>query len=811
MAARKQAKSLDARAASTIVYIHGIGNKPTEDVLRCQWDHALMGFGLGERSRMAYWCQRDRHGAPLDETCRDGDRITPDAEGGGHIAAKALREGRTLDEWVEALPGRRTGEQTLALQRLASRMAGGAPAAGARPRGRRARATTVRAEGLGDEWNAPDFLTRFVTRLFLVDVNDFFFDRERRERMKDSLRRRFAPGGGPFVLVAHSQGTMIAYATLLEYAAADLDVELFLTIGSPLGLEETRDQLVKMGVKGARERLPVPACVKRWVNVYDSKDPVAQNTGLASFYLGDIGVEDVNRDNLDHARDAHSATGYLGLADARQRVRARIDLDRFQRVASFTRAADLVAAYERRPEGERHKVLIELTDPAWALEETRRLRSEDAARATAAKAPPTPVTTAQMSDALLREIRRVVPKQVDDETLGVQRLRRYLSVNLTREECERLAYSPPAESLGLAVKPLYRMWRNAKKRPQLDQSVHTVQASAAHAAYQALGQGIHWAVLDSGCSPHPHFDAHDNVVARWDCTLVSDEPVAHGATSRGGRRADAHDHFGHGTHVAGIIAGRYEHPTAHGPRVLSGMAPRARLHVYKVLGDDGEGDDAWIIKAIDHVASINERAGAPVIAGVNLSLGGPYDQNVFGCGHTPLCAELRRLWRQGVVVVLAAGNEGYVTLVSSEGDIDANLAYTIGDPANLDEAIAVGAVHKEKPHTYGVSSFSSRGPTVDGRSKPDCVAPGERILSCRHDARAGARRLDQLYVRLDGTSMAAPHVSGVIAAFLSRRREFVGEADRVKKILLENCTDLDRNRLQQGAGMPNLVKMLVET
>jgi subtilisin family serine protease len=144
-----------------------------------------------------------------------------------------------------------------------------------------------------------------------------------------------------------------------------------------------------------------------------------------------------------------------------------------------------------------------------------------------------------------------------------------------------------------------------------------------------------------------------------------------------------------------------------------------------------------------------------------------------------------------------------------DGDVDANLDLSIGDPANLEDAIAVGSVHKDNPHTYGVSYFSSRGPTADGRLKPDVVAPGERILSCRHRLPKAPKRVEDEYVEMSGTSMAAPHVSGVLAAFLSVRQEFIGETDRVKDLLIRNCTDLGRDRFQQGAGVPNLVKMLL--
>jgi subtilisin family serine protease len=124
------------------------------------------------------------------------------------------------------------------------------------------------------------------------------------------------------------------------------------------------------------------------------------------------------------------------------------------------------------------------------------------------------------------------------------------------------------------------------------------------------------------------------------------------------------------------------------------------------------------------------------------------------------------------------------------------------------------------------SYFSSKGPTGDGRIKPDLVAPGEKILSCaagklRDDAlaQAAAGHVDQatgsppaasdcLYVEDSGTSMAAPHVSGVIAAFLSIRREFIGRPEDVKRIFTESATDLNRDRYFQGRGLVDLMRAI---
>ena len=181
---------------------------------------------------------------------------------------------------------------------------------------------------------------------------------------------------------------------------------------------------------------------------------------------------------------------------------------------------------------------------------------------------------------------------------------------------------------------------------------------------------------------------------------------------------------------------------------------------------------------------------------------------MYGCGFSPICAELRRVWRNGVLGVVACGNEGQLQVQTHDGEVEINSPMSVGDPANLEECIAVGSVNADRPYLYGISPFSSRGPTADGRATPDVVAPGERMLSCNSHWRAGDAGH---YLFESGTSMAAPHVSGLLAAFLSVRREFRGRPDEVKCNLLDCCIELgrDRYRYHQGRGMPNLMQMLL--
>ena len=217
-----------------------------------------------------------------------------------------------------------------------------------------------------------------------------------------------------------------------------------------------------------------------------------------------------------------------------------------------------------------------------------------------------------------------------------------------------------------------------------------------------------------------------------------------------------------------------------------------------------------VLAAIAHIQEINGYGRRLLIHGVNLSLGYRFEPEWFACGQSPLCVEVNRLVRSGVVVVAAAGNSGYGLAQSAlVGVVPAGLAMTVDDPGNADLAITVGATHRDSPHIYGVSYFSSKGPTGDGRAKPDLVAPGERIISCAAGhlgARARAEQCD--YVDASGTSAAAPHVAGVIAAFLSVRREFIGQPEKVKEVFLSTATDLKRERHFQGYGLVDLLRAI---
>ncbi len=422
----------------------------------------------------------------------------------------------------------------------------------------------------------------------------------------------------------------------------------------------------------------------------------------------------------------------------------------------------------------------------------------------------------------------------------------YLSGELTTEQVQNIATADSAAG-DWPQRAIFRIWPDFPVHRQIDASTITVKAVPAQRSFAAFGEGIVWAVIDSGIDEtHPHFLGHhtldDPAVAdlHHDFVSGSDDP----------KRALIDDD-GHGTHVAGIIAGglrdwkpdddRPRHALAVAKRQnngapgssdpiliprtvdidqLNGVAPLTKLVSLKVLSEFGDltARTGRVMAALAYVRQKNAEAGKLTrIHGVNLSLGYAFLAEWFGCGQSPLCLEVNRLVDSGVVVVAAAGNSGYVTLNESQSDVTQfSAGITINDPGNAEKAITVGSTHRDSPHTNGISFFSSRGPTGDGRCKPDLVAPGERITSA-----AAGKNLTSItsaqfpdfdgaaaYIEDSGTSMSAPHVSGAIAAFLSVQREYVGNPDEVKRIFMSSATSLHRDPSFQGAGMVDLMRAL---
>ncbi|MGB8207554.1 MAG: S8 family peptidase [Mycobacterium sp.] len=415
--------------------------------------------------------------------------------------------------------------------------------------------------------------------------------------------------------------------------------------------------------------------------------------------------------------------------------------------------------------------------------------------------------------------------------------RHYMRCVLAPDEITRLVRGGDAggdRGLGL----IYRVWPDLVLRAHLDRSVSTIKADAAIRTFGSAGTGIVWAVLDSGIdATHPHFATHDTLTASAVAKLHRDFTIPSSPDAKPSPLADA---YGHGTHVAGIIAGQapkdpallriaYDEPTAQdlpqwalrtlpAGTTLSGVAPKANLVSIKVLDDNGNTLSSAVIQAIDYIRTVNSGGRDLQIHGVNMSFGCPWPPTEYAAGQSPLCRELDLLVGTGVLAVVSAGNAGAGgTIEGPSGDVYGQLS-TISDPGNAACAVTVGSVHRYRPHTYGVTFNSSKGPTLDGRPKPDVVAPGERITSAATgDLVAGVPPLAPAagdpknlarYREDSGTSMSAAHVSGAMAAFMSARNEYVGQPFQLKKLFCDTATDLGRHEFYQGTGLIDLMRAL---
>ncbi|MDP2710843.1 MAG: S8 family peptidase [Solirubrobacteraceae bacterium] len=408
----------------------------------------------------------------------------------------------------------------------------------------------------------------------------------------------------------------------------------------------------------------------------------------------------------------------------------------------------------------------------------------------------------------------------------------------TLGDLQRLA--PPGRPL------LWSVNRNRPARPALWRSRNTIKADAATVLFDLRCADICWAVIDSGVdATHPAFalrDGDDNptatsrVRATYDFTRLrgilagtgEERDTLGGAATterkeierrlRSGRAVDwallaaqlrlGGDHapyvapeHEHGTHVAGILAADWRATDSQPARRndVRGVCPDIGIYDLRVFDDSGSGDEFAILAALQFVRWLNASSPAPVIHGVNLSLSLDHEVGSFACGRTPVCDECERLIGSGTVVVAAAGNEGRALVSMASGLTEGYRQMSITDPGNAGSVITVGATHRHQPHTYGVSYFSSRGPTGDGRAKPDLVAPGEKITAPVPDG--GLKSLD-------GTSMAAPHVSGAAALILARHPELIGQPAQIKRVLCATATDLGRERYFQGSGVVDALRAI---
>lgn len=309
-------------------------------------------------------------------------------------------------------------------------------------------------------------------------------------------------------------------------------------------------------------------------------------------------------------------------------------------------------------------------------------------------------------------------------------------------------HATPAAIQQLELDPQVLMiYEDRPVRAYLDTALPLVHVPRLHAEGLA-GDSVRIAIVDTGIDPtHPDFAGR--IAANTDFT-------GEGLVDRNG----------HGTHCAGIAAGT---GIASGLK-YRGAAPKALLYIAKVLRASGDGMMSDVMAGVEWAVL----QGVQIIS---LSLGGPGPCD----GSDALCETCDAAVQAGVAVCVAAGNDGPEP-------------YTIGSPGGARNVITVGAVTDQDR----VATFSARGPTVDGRPKPDVVTPGVNIIAPRAQGTSMGQPVDQHYTMASGTSMATPLLAGIGALLLQAEPRL--KPDELKSRLMTTATDLNTSPYAQGRG-----------
>ncbi len=294
-----------------------------------------------------------------------------------------------------------------------------------------------------------------------------------------------------------------------------------------------------------------------------------------------------------------------------------------------------------------------------------------------------------------------------------------------------------------------QVWPDLPVHTCLNVSVPKIEAPKVW-ALGIKGDGIKVAIVDTGIDDtHPDFSGR----------IVATKSFV-GSSAR--------DDNGHGTHVAGIAAGT----GAKSGGKYVGVAPAASLYIAKVLDAGGGGSMSGVMAGIEW-AVLEQKVQV-----INLSLGGAGPCDGTDALST-MCDEA--VQQAGVVMCVAAGNSGPA-------------AKTVGSPGCARFVITVGAVDDNDR----MASFSSRGPTADGRVKPDLVYPGVNIVAPRAAGTTMGTVVEEGYVSASGTSMATPHSTGVAALMLQANPELT--AEQVKTLMMAGVINIGALPNEQGAG-----------
>jgi serine protease AprX len=353
------------------------------------------------------------------------------------------------------------------------------------------------------------------------------------------------------------------------------------------------------------------------------------------------------------------------------------------------------------------------------------------------------------------------------------------------------AYTVPASALSeLAKDP--EVAYISLDRPltaKLDYTAAAVNASYLW-AQNFDGTGIGVAVIDSGMKATPDLTRNNRIVYNQDFTGEF-KPNANLTDTN-----NAPDLFGHGEHVAGIIASSGQTSSCGNcTRALKGISPGVSLINLRVLNENGVGTDSMVIAAIEKAIALKNTYNIRVI---NLSLGRPvYESYTLD----PLCQAVEKAWKAGIVVVVAAGNDGRDNSFGTQG------YGTITAPGNDPYVITVGGM--KTGGTYSrtddlIASYSSKGPTqVDHVVKPDVVAPGNQVVSLLASNTYLVKQYpannvpvsyyqdpnnhgaSNVYYTLSGTSMASPAVSGGVADLLQAKPSLT--PDQVKALIMQTA------------------------